>query len=125
MQGCLRRKTILKDGRKPAVASWQRYWVQLWANSLVFYLPKAFKGTERTDYRREPCKVTPTTGCLVSLSDNPMHPDIFHIRDPIKSNLYKFKACSREEAQSWFSALQETLGLGQDADNPANLISFE
>lgn len=43
-QGCVRRKTILKDGRKPAVASWQRYWVQIWANSLVYFPPKSFKG---------------------------------------------------------------------------------
>lgn len=43
-QGCVRRKTILKDGRKPAVASWQRYWIQIWANSLVYFPPKSFKG---------------------------------------------------------------------------------
>lgn len=43
-QGCIRRKTMVKDGRKPAVASWQRYWVQIWANSLVYFPPKTFKG---------------------------------------------------------------------------------
>lgn len=43
-QGCVRRKTVLKDGRKPAVASWQRYWLQIWANSLVYFPPKSFKG---------------------------------------------------------------------------------
>lgn len=44
MQGCVRRKTILKDGRKPAVSSWQRYWIQIWASSLAYFSPKTFKG---------------------------------------------------------------------------------
>lgn len=44
MEGCVRRKTVLKDGRKPAVASWQRYWLQLYSNSLLYFSPKSFKG---------------------------------------------------------------------------------
>ena len=43
-QGCVRRKTVLKDFRKPTVSSWQRYWLQIWANSLVYFPPKSFKG---------------------------------------------------------------------------------
>lgn len=43
-QGCVHRKTLLKDGRKPAVASWQRYWLQVWAKNLVYFSPKTFKG---------------------------------------------------------------------------------
>lgn len=44
MQGCVRRKTVLKHGKKPAVASWQRYWIQIWARSLAYFAPKSFKG---------------------------------------------------------------------------------
>lgn len=43
-QGCVRRKTVLKEFRKPTVGSWQRYWLQIWANSLVYFPPKSFKG---------------------------------------------------------------------------------
>lgn len=27
VQGPLRRKTVIKDGRRPAVSAWHRYWV--------------------------------------------------------------------------------------------------
>ena len=43
LQGCLRRKTLLKSGRRPPVATWQRYWVQLWAQSLVYFSCKKIK----------------------------------------------------------------------------------
>ena len=39
-------------------------------------------------------------------------------------NLYKFRAGSREEAESWLGALQENMGLSID-HNPTNLITFE
>lgn len=44
IQGCIRRKTLLKAGKKPAVASWQRFWLQMWSNTLVYFSPKSFKG---------------------------------------------------------------------------------
>lgn len=44
LQGSVRRKTLLKNGKKPAVASWQRYWLQIWSNSLLYFGPKSFKG---------------------------------------------------------------------------------
>lgn len=44
MQGCVRRKTVIKHGRKPTVTSWQRYWLQIWASSLTYFAPKSFKG---------------------------------------------------------------------------------
>lgn len=43
-QGFVRRKTILKDGRKISLSSWQRYWLELSADVLVFYASKSFKG---------------------------------------------------------------------------------
>lgn len=53
-QGCVRRKTVLKDFRKPTVGSWQRYWLQIWANSLVYFPPKSFKGWAWQKVRKSP-----------------------------------------------------------------------
>lgn len=124
LQGCLRRKTVLKEGRKPAVSSWQRYWVQLWASALVFYLPKSFKGCERCDFKREPHKIVPLSGCMVSLSDNPLQSDVFHIRDPHRSNMYKFRANCQAASQQWYDALQRMVSHDK-TQAPTNLISFE
>merc|ERR1712029_1171555 len=54
-QGCVQRKTLLKDGKRPLVSSWQRYWLQLWGSSLVFFLPKTLsKAKGRNDFKTEP-----------------------------------------------------------------------
>ncbi|KAK6628690.1 hypothetical protein RUM43_002505 [Polyplax serrata] len=87
LQGCLRRKTILKDGKKPGVSSWQRYWVQLWGSSMVFFSPRGFKGTERSDFKREPCKMVPVSGWTVCLTENPLQPDLFQLADHQRGKL--------------------------------------
>lgn len=43
-QSYVRRKTIIKDGRKTSLSSWQRFWLELAENALVFYASKSFKG---------------------------------------------------------------------------------
>ena len=47
VEGYLKRKTVLKYGRKPTVASWQRYWVLIWSNTMIYFPPKTFKGYNR------------------------------------------------------------------------------
>lgn len=85
MQGCVRRKTVLKDGRKPAVSSWQRYWIQIWSSSLAYFSPKSFKGNQRTDFKRHPCKLVSLIDCGVILCENTLHSDMFQIIDHHRS----------------------------------------
>ncbi|XP_049818415.1 ras-specific guanine nucleotide-releasing factor RalGPS1 isoform X2 [Aethina tumida] len=124
MQGCVRRKTVLKEGRKPTVASWQRYWLQIWATSLVYFSPKSFKGHRRSDFKREPCKLVPIVGCQVVMGENALHPDSFQIVDHLRGNVYKFRAGTKSLAERWCRYLQQAAN-GEQAPLPSNLMSFE
>lgn len=129
LQGCVRRKTVQKEGRKPAVASWQRYWLQIWANSLVYFPPKSFKGSERSDFKREPCKVCPLDGWFAQIVDNPKHKNTFELYHRSLATVYKFRTDSPQATQLWISmicklAIQQNR-VGANKTQPINLMSFE
>ncbi|XP_065367681.1 ras-specific guanine nucleotide-releasing factor RalGPS1 isoform X2 [Calliphora vicina] len=127
LQGCVRRKTVQKEGRKPAVASWQRYWLQIWANSLVYFPPKSFKGSERNDFKREPCKVCPLEGWFAQVIDNPKHKNTFELYHRTLGTIYKFRTDSPQTTQLWCSTICK-LALQQHRTPqtlPINLMSFE
>ncbi|XP_018896700.2 ras-specific guanine nucleotide-releasing factor RalGPS2 isoform X1 [Bemisia tabaci] len=123
-QGCLRRKTLMKNGHKPSIKSWQRYWVELCHAALIFYPPKCFSGSERSDYKRDACKTYPINDCIVRQGDSP---DVFFLHDPNRCNTYKFRAESQSAALLWYHELKKSLSnLQQNLKPPsANLISFE
>ncbi|XP_032590461.1 ras-specific guanine nucleotide-releasing factor RalGPS1 isoform X2 [Drosophila grimshawi] len=125
MQGCLRRKTVQKEGRKPAVASWQRYWVQIWANSLVYFPPKSFKGSDRGDFKREPCKVCPLEGWYAQVSDNTKHKNTFEIYHRTLGTVYKFRTDSPQMTHLWTNAICKLATTRVPKPLPANLMSFE
>ncbi|XP_050538375.1 ras-specific guanine nucleotide-releasing factor RalGPS1 isoform X2 [Daktulosphaira vitifoliae] len=124
LESCLRRKVVLKNGRKPAVTTWQRYWIQLWASVLIYYAPKSFKGCSRNDFKREPCKLCPLKGCTVSLGDNP---DTFFIKHSDQRNSYKFRAESDNTALQWYRRLYHAAQTKHQTETklPDNLISFD
>lgn len=127
LQGCVRRKTVQKEGRKPAVASWQRYYLQIWANSLVYFLPKSFKGSERSDFKREPCKVCPLEGWYAQVVINPKHKNTFELYHRNLGTIYKFRTDSPQATQLWCSTICKIAQQQNRAQKalPVNLMSFE
>ncbi|XP_070500495.1 ras-specific guanine nucleotide-releasing factor RalGPS1 isoform X2 [Chironomus tepperi] len=124
-QGCVRRKTVLKDFRKPTVASWQRYWLQIWANSLVYFPPKSFKGSERSDFKREPCKVVSLVdGWTVELTDNSSQTNTFQLMNSSIGTVYKFRCSSHDLTIAWLKALQKVTRPYVEK-LPTNLMTFE
>ncbi|CAL4085640.1 unnamed protein product, partial [Meganyctiphanes norvegica] len=130
VQGPLRRKTIIKDGRRPAVASYHRYWVQLWGGALVYYHPKSLtsRGVERGDFKTSPCKLQHLTELkkkliLTGPQDAQSQPDVFQLSDPMAGTVYKFRAPSVSAAKSWISNLRHA--LEGNTHTPPDLITFE
>ncbi|XP_063491891.1 ras-specific guanine nucleotide-releasing factor RalGPS1 isoform X17 [Symphalangus syndactylus] len=107
MEGPLRRKTLLKEGRKPALSSWTRYWVILSGSTLLYYGAKSLRGTERKHYKSTPGKKVSIMGWMVQLPDDPEHPDIFQLNNPDKGNVYKFQTGSRFHAILWHKHLDD------------------
>ncbi|XP_053418114.1 ras-specific guanine nucleotide-releasing factor RalGPS1 isoform X8 [Nycticebus coucang] len=124
MEGPLRRKTLLKEGRKPALSSWTRYWVILSGSTLLYYGAKSLRGTDRKHYKSTPGKKVSIVGWMVQLPDDPEHPDIFQLNNPDKGNVYKFQTGSRFHAILWHKHLDDACKSNRP-QVPANLMSFE
>ncbi|KAM5258987.1 ras-specific guanine nucleotide-releasing factor RalGPS1 isoform 5-T14 [Hipposideros larvatus] len=124
MEGPLRRKTLLKEGRKPAMSSWTRYWVTLSGATLLYYRAKSLRGTDRKHYKSTPGKKVSIVGWMVQLPDDPEHPDIFQLNNPDKGNVYKFQTGSRFHAILWHKHLDDACKSNRP-QVPANLMSFE
>ncbi|XP_056288143.1 ras-specific guanine nucleotide-releasing factor RalGPS1-like isoform X1 [Pseudoliparis swirei] len=124
VEGPLRRRTLLKEGRKPKLSPWTRFWIALSGSTLTFYGAKALRASERKHYKTSACKSVCVTGCMVVLPDDPARPNIFHLNDPDKGNVYKFQTGSRFSAIIWHKNLEEACRSSRP-QIPANLMSFE
>ncbi|XP_062409505.1 ras-specific guanine nucleotide-releasing factor RalGPS1-like isoform X4 [Sardina pilchardus] len=124
MEGPLRRKTMMKRGKKPRLSSWTRFWVSLSGSTLSLYGTKALRASERKHYKSAPCKTVSVIGWMAVLPDNPARPNIFQLNDPDKGNVYKFQTSSRFSAILWHKSLEEA-SRSNKPKTPANLMSFE
>lgn len=135
-QGYVRRKTLLKDGKKPTVSSWQRFWIQIWANSLIYFPPKSLKGCERSDFKREPSKIRSLEGWRATSVENTQQGNTFQLINQDLGHIYKFRTTSTEMTSMWLKALQgnnneqhkhtpSTTRQANSKYGSANLMTFE
>ncbi|XP_075038336.1 ras-specific guanine nucleotide-releasing factor RalGPS2 isoform X8 [Mixophyes fleayi] len=124
IQGVLRRKTLLKEGKKPTVASWTKYWAVLCGAQLIYYAAKSLKATERKHFKSTSTKNVSVVGWMVMMADDPEHPDLFLLTDSEKGNSYKFQAGNRVNAMLWFKHLSAACQSNRQ-QVPANLMTFE
>ncbi|XP_030626637.1 ras-specific guanine nucleotide-releasing factor RalGPS2 isoform X2 [Chanos chanos] len=124
VQGVLRRKTVLKEGKKPTVASWSKYWVALCGTQLYYYPAKSLKASERKHFKSTSSKSVSVVGLMAMLADDPEHPDVFLLTDSEHGNSYKFQAGNKSNALLWFKHLSAACQSNRQ-QVPANLMSFE
>ncbi|GAB5583442.1 ras-specific guanine nucleotide-releasing factor RalGPS2 isoform X1 [Prionailurus iriomotensis] len=124
IQGVLRRKTLLKEGKKPTVASWTKYWAALCGTQLFYYAAKSLKATERKHFKSTSNKNVSVVGWMVMMADDPEHPDLFLLTDSEKGNSYKFQAGNRMNAMLWFKHLSAACQSNRQ-QVPTNLMTFE
>uniref|UniRef100_A0A3P9IBT7 Ral GEF with PH domain and SH3 binding motif 2 n=1 Tax=Oryzias latipes TaxID=8090 RepID=A0A3P9IBT7_ORYLA len=124
VQGVLRRKTVLKEGKKPTVAAWTKYWVALCGAQLYYYPAKSLKATERKHFKSTSSKSVSVVGLMTMMADDPEHPDVFLLTDSEHGNTYKYQAGNRTNAMLWFKHLSAACQSNRQ-QAPANLMSFE
>ncbi|XP_076009039.1 ras-specific guanine nucleotide-releasing factor RalGPS2 isoform X2 [Genypterus blacodes] len=124
VQGVLRRKTVLKEGKKPTVASWTKYWVALCGTQLYYYPAKSLKATERKHFKSTSSKSGCVVGLMAMMADDPEHPDVFLLTDSEHGNTYKYQAGNRVNALLWSKHLSAACQSNRQ-QVPTNLMSFE
>ena len=115
--------TLIKDGRKPLVSSWQKYWLQLWGSSLVYFRPKPLgKNRDRRDFKSEPCKLATVEGWMVMLPEAATKSgdsSSFQLADPVMRNVYRFRDSGCDRA-AWVYHLTRCSAL--DVVTKVNLL---
>lgn len=125
-QGCVRRKTIMKEHKKPVASTWQYFWIQIWANQLIYFPPRYRKGSVRGDFKREPSKIRSLEGWQATSVENTSHGNTFQLINPELGHIYKFRTTSPEFTNLWLKALQKNNPKEYtNVVNSGNLMTFD
>lgn len=110
-QGYIKRKTVLKEGKKPTLATWVRYWVILNSTSLIFYSSKSLRGCSRSHFKSTPTKCISLRSSLINvkLDEEACSMDTFILTDDNDKTVYKFKTNTQLEAITWCREISQIL----------------
>uniref|UniRef100_A0A8C5D4W0 Ras-GEF domain-containing protein n=1 Tax=Gouania willdenowi TaxID=441366 RepID=A0A8C5D4W0_GOUWI len=120
VQGVLRRKTVLKEGKKPTVRTHTHAHIYLSIRVL-------YSGThllQILSFKSTSSKSVCVVGLMAMMADDPEHPDVFLLTDSEHGNTYKYQAGNRMNALLWFKHLSAACQSNRQ-QVPANLMSFE
>uniref|UniRef100_UPI00358DDC56 ras-specific guanine nucleotide-releasing factor RalGPS1-like n=1 Tax=Myxine glutinosa TaxID=7769 RepID=UPI00358DDC56 len=124
IEGQLKRRTLLKEGKRPTVSSWARFWVVLCGACLYYYPAKALRASERKHFKSRPSKKTCVAGYMVLKLGEPDTAGAFQLMDSEHGNVYKFQANSETIARLWVTHLEDACRSNR-TQPPDNLMSFE
>ncbi|XP_031558507.1 ras-specific guanine nucleotide-releasing factor RalGPS2-like [Actinia tenebrosa] len=125
VEGFLRRKKCLRNNKKLAVSTWQKFWVGLSGKFLYYFLPKhrSVGKLERSSFKSNAQKVINIENWIVHIQSDSHHTDCFQLTDPFNGNSYKFRTGSQSSALMWYTCLSHV--TTSKNKTPQNLISFE
>lgn len=112
-EGYVKRKTLVKDGNKPALSAWIRYWIELKGSMLLYYPSRSLRGSKRDKFVSNVSKSISLNGGwtagFLSKTDS-----TFVLSDASSRNVYKFKVKSPEEASQWIRHITLVSKTGAD-----------
>ncbi|KFD59111.1 hypothetical protein M514_00274 [Trichuris suis] len=126
IEGPVRRKTILKWGRKPRIPVWKRLWIRLIDRSLFLHearhLPR--NSQVRIAYKAHADRVISLCGWMVVMGENPFMPDSFMLQEPAQGHVYRFRVGTQAKALQWAECLKKAC---EDPRKklPSNLMTFD
>jgi Ras-specific guanine nucleotide-releasing factor RalGPS len=81
---------------------------------------------ERSDYKREPCKVCSLEGWSAEAIEHSQQSNTFQLTNMEMGTAYKFRTGSAEMSRQWLKAIRRISSTTEHHQRvPANLMSFE
>lgn len=132
-EGFVRRKTLLKNNKRPVTAIWKNFWIQIWANQLIYfpskYTMKGGKSTQRRqDFKQEPCKIHSLEGWVaISVENSSQDNTTFQLTNQDLGHVYKFRTSSSELTSHWLKALMQMHDASstKTISSSGNLMTFD